>query len=424
MVILAPTIVSLSELQILSKGLNFVPSRRFDFFQTICDLNRFVRLLTVKRHFLSGDEGVTPDSITAGENTQIRNEFSSLPFADQVTLCDLQDLQREGTPFQFNTDDKIAFKSSNPSYYPLSSRANILDDFQYLIEQDLKALYERKVKGKKNLTYKQNEAITTLKENVNIVVRPADKGGSVVLLDRDLYFSLILSTLEDNLSYRKLVSDPTIAFSKALDTLLLEGVALGVLSQKESDSLKVKHPVTPVFHGLPKVHKNMFPPPLRPIIAGIGSLCEKLSQWVDIHLQPIVQSRPGFLRDSKQVLQYFENATWKESYSWMTLDVTSLYSCFSHSVALHALTIVLGKYSGYSDELRQFLIMSTEFLLSHNYFMFNNSYFLQLVGTPMGSKFSPGLANLVMSMWEEQYIYNADNPYRTLWNMLTKIRPI
>lgn len=75
--------------------------------------------------------------------------------------------------------------------------------------------------------------------------------------------------------------------------------------------------IVPVFHGLPKIHKAVFPPTLRPIIAGIGSLCEKLSKWVDAHLQPLVQERPGFLRISEQVLQFLFDQEWREIYAWI-----------------------------------------------------------------------------------------------------------
>lgn len=79
-------------------------------------------------------------------------------------------------------------------------------------------------------------------------------------MDRDLYSSLVLSTLNDNETYRKLNTDPTIPFMRALEVSLQEGLALGVLTQKEYDYLNIKHPVKPVFHGLPKIHKNSSPP--------------------------------------------------------------------------------------------------------------------------------------------------------------------
>lgn len=175
--------------------------------------------------------------------------------------------------------------------------------------------------------------------------------------------------------------------------------------------MNVEHPILPIFHGLPKTHKKVFPPPLRPIVSGIGSLCEHLSEWVDVHLPPLVISRPGYLRDSKQVLQVLQDARWEENYSWITLDVVSLYSNIPHNIALTAVEYMIKKYSNFSNDLNHFLIMAIDFLLSHNYFRFDASFFIQQVGAPMGSKFSPSLANLYMSYWEEKFIFSYDNPF-------------
>lgn len=220
---------------------------------------------------------------------------------------------------------------------------------------------------------------------------------------------MLLLSQED--TYRSLTSDPTLIFKKSLGKLLMEGVSLGVITPKIGEFLNVEHPVTPIFHGLPKTHKSVFPPPLRPIISGIGSLCERVSEWVDTYLQPIVRTRPGYLRDSKQVLQSFQGAGWEETHSWVTLDVVSLYSNIPHPVALAAVEHMLHKHSSYSPDVCQFIIQAVEFLLTHNFFSFDDSFFLQIKEAPMGSKFSPSLANLVMSYWEEKYIFSDGNPF-------------
>lgn len=60
-----------------------------------------------------------------------------------------------------------------------------------------------------NLSSRERTAIKTLQENTNIVVRPEEKGGSVVVLDRGLYKKQVLSMLSDTNVYHKLSSDPT-----------------------------------------------------------------------------------------------------------------------------------------------------------------------------------------------------------------------
>lgn len=49
--------------------------------------------------------------------------------------------------------------------------------------------------------------------------------------------------------------------------------------------------------------------------------------------------------------------------------------------------------------------MALEFCLSHNYFWFAGRFCTQKRGVAMGAKFSPSLANLFMSEWEDRHIY-------------------
>lgn len=75
---------------------------------------------------------------------------------------------------------------------------------------------------------------------------------------------------------------------------------------------------------------------------------------------------------------------------------------------------MLQKYSNYMNEICQFIIMSIQFLLTHNYFSFGDSIFLQMLSAPMGSKFSPIFANPFMSYWEGLYILCDENPFTGL----------
>lgn len=51
---------------------------------------------------------------------------------------------------------------------------------------------------------------------------------------------------------------------------------MGVLNNKLVDFMFVEYPVVPLFHHLPKVHKADIPVKGHPIVAGIGSLLERL----------------------------------------------------------------------------------------------------------------------------------------------------
>lgn len=65
--------------------------------------------------------------------------------------------------------------------------------------------------------------------------------------------------------------------------------------------MMVNFPVIPVMYILPKIHKKFTDvPPGRPIISAIGSMTEKISAFVDHHLQPLVISLPSYVKDSME----------------------------------------------------------------------------------------------------------------------------
>ena len=57
------------------------------------------------------------------------------------------------------------------------------------------------------------------------------------------------------------------------------------------------------IHFLPKIHKNITPPPGRPICNTINTPTMNLSGWVDIQLQPLVRNLPSYLKDDNHFLR-------------------------------------------------------------------------------------------------------------------------
>lgn len=113
--------------------------------------------------------------------------------------------------------------------------------------------------------------------------------------------------LSDTSTYCKLSKDPTIIFQQKLKHLVANGVSIGIVTQHLADRMVVEFPTIAIFHSLPKIHKGDFPPPFRPIVAGIGSLNEHLSACVDSLLQPLIICIPGYLQDTNQVFNMLHN---------------------------------------------------------------------------------------------------------------------
>lgn len=261
-------------------------------YDTILDVNRFSRLLTVRSHFFEADQEEATEADVTTRSQPVSP--SALPdFTETCVYHDLMDLAREAEEQGLSTKYPERFVTSNPQFYPVNSRSGVLDAFQDRIESDLREL-SRKSDGQHNLSGAQFWALQALRENSNIVIRQVDKGGKVVVLNRADYINEANRQLNDVSTYQRLAMDPTSAFQQEMFKLIDEGFSLGVLNQREVTYLKVLHPVAPVFYHLPKIHKSLEHPPGCPTVAGIGGLNERLGQWLDNFLQSLVLRLPVF----------------------------------------------------------------------------------------------------------------------------------
>ncbi|CAH2301947.1 Hypothetical predicted protein, partial [Pelobates cultripes] len=146
-----------------------------------------------------------------------------------------------------------------------------------------------------NLSKKEKMALKQLKNDPNLVIKQADKGGGIVILNREDYMQESMRILGDNTTYRILNGNPIENFKKQFSELLNKGFENKVINKDELDYLFVKSPRMAVFYYLPKIHKRLENPPGRPIISGIGSLTSNISQYVDFFLQQFVTKTPSYV---------------------------------------------------------------------------------------------------------------------------------
>uniref|UniRef100_H2ZUW5 Reverse transcriptase domain-containing protein n=1 Tax=Latimeria chalumnae TaxID=7897 RepID=H2ZUW5_LATCH len=154
-------------------------------------------------------------------------------------------------------------------------------------------------KTKRNLPQVLRLALTSLKSNPNIIIKKSDKGGNVVVLDRDMYV-IALDNMLDPAHYKRVSEDLT---TKILDEVLDWARYNFRTKQIDKQTLRYlsEHKlVTPQFYGLPKAHKQ--PPfPFRPIIAGSSSATIRACTYIDTYLTPTTLMQEYFVRDTKDL---------------------------------------------------------------------------------------------------------------------------
>ena len=122
-----------------------------------------------------------------------------------------------------------------------------------------------------------------LHNNNNIVIKPAGKGSSIVIMNTSDYISEANRQLNNNDHYGILTEDPTHKFNTHINNLINQAWRLNIIDEPTYNNLQTKNPRIPTFYLLPKIHKKDNPG--RPIVNGIGSVTEKISAYVDTFLR-------------------------------------------------------------------------------------------------------------------------------------------
>ncbi|CAJ0930701.1 unnamed protein product [Ranitomeya imitator] len=96
------------------------------------------------------------------------------------------------------------------------------------------------------MTRGETEALHDLVQDDAIIIKKADKGGAVVVLDKNYYIEEIKGQLADPRVYERLSHDPKFDIAREIKTILDSAMERQIIDQDLYDFLTVKFPITPV----------------------------------------------------------------------------------------------------------------------------------------------------------------------------------
>ncbi|CAJ0944905.1 unnamed protein product [Ranitomeya imitator] len=371
--------LSPTEYNVLQKGLSFCPTPSFNGFILDQELHRFFRSLRLKVH------------------------FDSNPVEERIT--DVTGPSQSTTVFHLKQLGLRIPSTYNPPrvYHPIETYISLV---KRDVESDLKSIQKGSMRIHRNLSVIEKEALRSLQENKRIIIKPADKGGSIVVMDRSHYTSIIQMQLSDRTTYQPIDRDPTFDIAREIRQTVEKYKDKGMIDVKLSEYLINTQPMTPVFYILPKVHKDLMNPPGRPIVASTNSLLSPLAITLDRILTPLLQNISSYLKDTTDFLSKLHAITPVASgCTLVTLDVNSLYTCINHQRGIDAVQWFLTEYTNFSPDQLQFCMDLLVLVLHKNFFLFSDQYYIQKTGTAMGSNMAPPYANIFMAAFEETYVY-------------------
>ena len=166
--------------------------------------------------------------------------------------------------------------------------------------------------------------------------------------------------------------------------------------QKDTKRYLTQHnPRTARFYHLPKIHKPNIPG--RPIASSCRAPTERISEYVDHHLRPLITKIPSYLKDTTDFLQKLLSlGPIPQGCNLVTLDVSSLHTNIPHNEGMKACEQALETHRSPTPPTT-YLTKMIELILKLDNFSFNEEHYLQVQGTAMGTRMAPSYANLFMA---------------------------
>jgi len=144
-----------------------------------------------------------------------------------------------------------------------------------IFSHDLRVHYQR------NISKEEQEALENLRGYDDIVIKQADKGSALMVMDREKYVDEAMRQLIDKDLYIPSKKDPTAEMIKKINARINTLHDDGCISDSTLQYLLINSDARAGrFYRLPKIHKENCPG--RPVISGCDTPTENISTFVDI----------------------------------------------------------------------------------------------------------------------------------------------
>lgn len=363
----------------LGKGLKFCPKpKHHNEIQLKQDVFEFTRKLRLKE-FFAAKEKESDDDSENDENS--KDEFHK---------------------FQ---------KESTSTFIPPAGRDSTLDFYIEAITHEI-LQNNKRYKYRSNLSREEQIALRSLHQDETIVIKKADKSSTIVVMNRSDYIAEVERQLRDEKYYEKLDENPHEKFKQEINAKISAVKSNAHLSGFQ-DVKTPNETRIPQFYILPKTHKkhdSSLPLgyPGRPIVSACGSLTENVSAFIDSTLKSHMESLPSYVKDTTDFINKIRKLPQLSKDSFLvTMDVSSLYSNIPHSEGIEACQYFM-RNGCKSEKSIQCISELIELVLTKNHFQFNETNYIQKLGTAMGTRMAPSYASLFMGKFEKEFLDSCD----------------
>ena len=270
-----------------------------------------------------------------------------------------------------------------------------------------------------NITNEELNVLKSLAKRDDIIIQKADKGNSVVILNKCDYTKRMNETLSDQSTFKKL----DVTAGKELNILLQQEDRLITFLKKIKNSIsydlyKSLYPQGSqpgILYGLSKIHKPLVDkfPKLRPILSALNTSTYK---WAKFFV-PVLKDLTCNNFTIKDSFEFAKNITEQDSRLFMaSLDIDSLFTNVpldeTINLCINELFKCDNKTCGMSKtEMFEMLSLTTK----ESIILYDNSFYSQIDGVSMGSPLGPTLANAFLCHHEKQWLNDCPKHFKPVY---------
>jgi len=261
----------------------------------------------------------------------------------------------------------------------------------------------------RNLTMQQSLTLRQLKQHNSFTIKPTDKNLGPAILDTQTYIRQILQEHLLTKDYQRLSPESAKQLLRNLSTTLKSLITSNATKLTKAELTYFQRSLTnhhriPIFYGLPKVHKTPFS--LRPVVSTSGSLLAIFSTWLDFKMKDLLPYVLSYTKNSESIIKDLQHLHLPEEALLFTADAKSMYTNIDSNTGITSIRdFITTNISQLPQDFPTDLFLQTlKIVMENNVFEFAGSYWLQLIGTAMGTPAACAYATISYGQHENSVI--------------------
>ena len=279
----------------------------------------------------------------------------------------------------------------------------------YKFSTSITKLFKKRRRLENNLLPYQKVTLQALAKRTDILIVSCDKNLGPAIIDTKNYVELAFINHLHTDAYKELTEDGAAMHMNHVANKIHKWLHKNKksFSKQESRYLNAnfnpKEAKLPVFYQTMKIHKS--PSATRPIVSCSGSLLFSIGIWVDLHLQKLSTIQPAYIESSRQLKDELNTLIIPPNCSLFKADAKAMYNNIRTAKALREIAQYLHqREKRFSSIPADALTEALGIVMLNNVFIFGDTFWLQLIGTAMGTPPAPSYANLTFAIHENPII--------------------